>query len=176
MKTFLPIEESQAGPDTVWPSPAYNKQIRQLKAAVGREIYLAEINLSEVNLSVTIQSKSYELVAVVDFPRPDPANGLCPHMLVLSDGRGVNLGRIARISLNRSFQPASEDILFQEEKILKELVFCERRLSREEIRSISKAHLGAVLGKPPLPSQDAIGQEQVTRPCQILTDPAAKTN
>ena len=30
----------------------------------------------------------------MDFPRPDPVRGLAPHLILLDDGRGVNLGRI----------------------------------------------------------------------------------
>lgn len=153
MKTPNPFIPG-ARTDSVWPSRAYDERLKLLRAAIGSEIYVAEVNLSEINLSVTLQSKAYELLDVVDFPRPDPANGLYPHILILDDGRGINLGRIARVSLNRNFQPAAEDILFQDEVLLEEVIFCERRLSQDHVKAVSKAHLGTLLGKGPAPSPE----------------------
>ncbi len=134
--------------ETVWPSPEYLEQIQLLKTAVGQKIYLAEVRQSEINLSVTLDSQPFELLDVIDFPRPDPARNLMPHVLLLDDGRGINLGRVARVSLKRSFQPAATDIVYQDRQLLDDLLYCERRLSQDRVKAISKQHLGALLGRP----------------------------
>ncbi|MGV6818392.1 MAG: hypothetical protein ACWA44_14125 [Thiotrichales bacterium] len=172
MKSPVSIDSVATSAGSVWPGPRYEQQIRRLREAVGSEIYLAEVNQSEINLSITLQSKPYDLLAVVDFPRPDPAQGLYPHLLVLGDGRGINLGRIARISLKSSFQPEPQDILFQDEKVLEELLFCERKLSREEVKAISKAQLGALLGKAPEAENGLLEPNRT----EGLAGPANQTN
>jgi hypothetical protein len=82
----------------------------------------------------------------VDFPRPDPIKGLAPHLVLLDDGRGVNLGRIARITTDRPFSPAPADILFQDRSALQALLFRERQLSKALIAQRAKQLLGEVLG------------------------------
>jgi hypothetical protein len=68
-------------------------------------------------------------------------------MLLLSDGRGLNLGRVARITTGRPFDPAPEHILFQEHQLLKSLLFHERRLSDESVSRVSKLNLARLLGR-----------------------------
>ncbi len=133
----------------VWPGEDYRRQVAELRRRVGEEIYLAEVRDDDLHLSVSFAHRPYRLLAVVDYPAPDPAAHLYPHMLVLDDGRGVNLGRIARISLDRPFQPAPEQILFQDTRLNEALLYSERRLSREQVHRLSRAHLGALLGRPP---------------------------
>ncbi len=137
----------ETGPQGLWPSPAYSRQIEQLKAAIGTTIFLAELNDSAVQLGIRITGTPLILLAVIDFPRPDPTRGLAPHLVVLDDGRGVNLGRIARITRHRAFSPQPADILYQDMAAHQHLLFGERRLSRDFIAHRSRAVLGQVLGR-----------------------------
>jgi len=59
----------------------------------------------------------------------------------------LNLGRVARITTGRAFDPSPEDILFQEHQLLKTLLFHERRLSDESVAQVSKLQLARVLGR-----------------------------
>ena len=102
----------------LWPSPDYARQLEALRAAVGETVFIAELELTDVQLSARLTDKPYVLLGVVDFPRPDPARGLTPHLVVLDDGRGVNLGRIARITRSRAFNPAPADVLYRDAPIL----------------------------------------------------------
>ena len=131
----------------LWPSPAYDRQVARLKEAVGRRIYLIEIRLSETNIAVTWPGRSFGLLDVLDFPQPDPGLGLYPHLVLLDDGRGINLGRIARITDNRAFDPKPGDILYEERYLLAELLYHERRLSEKSIRETSTRQLAGILGK-----------------------------
>ena len=151
----------------VWPGAAYHQQIQRLKQAIGSTIFLAEIRSSEVNLSVTMENRGFELLGVIDFPRPDPENNLFPHLILLDDGRGINMGQIARISFNRPFQPAAEDILYQDSLLLDTLMYCERSLSRGKVAAISRQELGAILGRqdsvPTLDQDQAAALEESPR-------------
>jgi len=71
--------DGSSGAGGLWPSTDYQAQIERLRAAIGERIYLAELRDTEVQLGV------------IDFPRPDPARGLAPHLILLDDGRGLNL-------------------------------------------------------------------------------------
>lgn len=148
-----PVDDD-AGAGGLWPSPHYTRQVERLRAAVGKTVYIAELDASEVQLGVRITDKPYVLLGVVDFPRPDPVRGLAPHCILLDDGRGVNLGRIARLSVGHAFGPAPAEILFQDREVLQTLLFQERRLSPELIAQRSKALLGRVLGEA-TPAADA---------------------
>lgn len=139
--------DDEAGPEGLWPSPAYSRQIERLRAAIGETIYLVELNDSAVQLGVRLIATPFVLLALIDFPRPDPSRGLAPHLVLLDDGRGVNLGRIARISRHRAFSPQSADILYQDGAAHRHLLFGERRLSRDFIAHRSQAVLGQVLGR-----------------------------
>jgi hypothetical protein len=132
---------------SLWPSPDYERQIEQLRAAIGETIFLAELSDSPVQLGVRLTATPYVLLGLIDFPRPDPTRGLAPHLLLLDDGRGVNLGRIARISRRRAFDPTAEDLLYLDANAHQALLFGERRLSRDSIAQRSRAVLGQVLGK-----------------------------
>ena len=136
------------GGDGLWPSASYQRQVQALRAAVGRQVYLVELSVGGGEIGATLTGTPLELLAVLDFPRPDPARGLYPHLVLLDDGRGVNLGRVARISVNRPFAPGPEDILFQPGEAAA-FLFRERRLSPAFIAERSRALLGRLLGHPP---------------------------
>ena len=131
---------------SLWPSDEYDEQVRQLRSHTGKSIYIVEIKITDINLAVTMQGRAVILLDVIPFPAPDPEQRLYPHMLVLNDGRGLNLGRVARITTGRAFDPSPEDILFQEHQLLKSLLFHERRLSDESVAQVSKLQLARVLG------------------------------
>jgi hypothetical protein len=138
--------DAAASDGHLWPSPDYARQVDGLLRAVGETVYIAELELTDVQLGARLTDKPYVLLGVVDFPRPDPARGLAPHLVLLDDGRGVNLGRIARITRSRPFSPAPSDVLYRDEPMLQGLLFNERRLSPAFIAAQSKRLLGELLG------------------------------
>lgn len=131
----------------LWPSPEYDGWVARLCGAIGRPIYLLELRLSDTHLAYRLTDKPVELLDVLAFPRPDPARRLFPHLLLLGDGRGVNLGRIARVSFEAAFAPAESQLLYQERFLVNALT-AERQLSRERVAEISRAELGRLLGVP----------------------------
>jgi hypothetical protein len=145
----------------LWPSADYHAQVARLRAAVGERIYLAELRDTDTQLGAHITDRPYELLGIIDFPRPDPARGLAPHLILLDDGRGVNLGRIARIS-RRPFQPAADEVLYLDHAAHQTLLFADRRLSKAFIAERAQAALGQVLGygAPSVPRQLGGGAEQ----------------
>jgi len=132
---------------SLWPSDEYDEQVRHLRSHTGKPIYIVEIKITDINLAVTMQGRAVILLDVIAFPAPDPEQRLYPHMLLLNDGRGLNLGRVARITTGRAFDPSPQDILFQEHQLLKSLLFHERRLSDESVAQVSKLQLARVLGR-----------------------------
>ncbi|MBK5931959.1 hypothetical protein [Halochromatium salexigens] len=116
----------------LWPSADNQQQVERLRAAVGEMIYVAELRETEVQLAVQLSDHSYQLLGVIEFPRPDPERGLAPHLILLDDGRGVNLGRIVRISY-QPFQPAPEEVLYLDREADQKLLFADRRLSQRFI-------------------------------------------
>jgi len=142
---YDPETETSAG--QLWPSEDYAEQIERLRSAVGARIFLVEIHPTEINVGTCLSDTDYQLVGVVEFPKPDPARGLAPHLILLDDGRGVNLGRIARISVRRPFNPAPDDILYQVPSLLRNFLFRDRILSKAFIAERSQVLLNEVLGK-----------------------------
>lgn len=132
---------------SLWPSDEYDEQVRHLRSHTGKPIYIVEIKITDINLAVTMQGRAVILLDVIAFPAPDPERRLYPHMLLLNDGRGLNLGRVARITTGRAFDPSPQDILFQEHQLLKSLLFHERRLSDESVVQVSKLQLARVIGR-----------------------------
>ena len=130
----------------LWPSPDYHRQVERLRAAIGETVYLVELIESAIQIGVHLGGTPHELLGVIDFPRPDPARGLAPHLLLLDDGRGVNMGRIARVSRRRPFAPEPADVLYLDRAATDNLLFAERRLSREFIARRTRAALGECLG------------------------------
>jgi len=151
--------ERPAAVDDLWPAAGYHRQIEQLRAAVGERIYIAELRDTETQLGVHLSDRAYELLGVIDFPRPDPQRGLAPHLILLDDGRGLNLGRIARIS-RRPFQPAADDVLYLDREADRTLLFADRRLSKRFIAERAQAALGQVLGQVPPASPAKLAQAQ----------------
>ena len=131
---------------SLWPSDEYDNQITQLRHNIGKPIYIVEIKITDINLAVVMQGRAVILLDVIAFPASDPERRLYPHMLLLNDGRGLNLGRVARITMGREFDPDPEDIVYQEHQLLKRLLFNERRLSDETVSRVSKLQLARVLG------------------------------
>jgi hypothetical protein len=142
------IIEDVQGPAGLWPSPEYAEQVERLRAAVGETVYLAEIEATLVQLGVRLTDQPYILLGVLDFPRPDPSRGLAPHLILLDDGRGVNLGRIARISRDRPFGPEPTQVLFHDRRSVQALLTRERQLSPELIAQRSRQLLSEILGEP----------------------------
>jgi len=132
---------------SLWPSAEYDEQIVHLRHNIGQPIYIVELKVTDINLAITILGRAVILLDVITFPAPDPERRFYPHMLLLSDGRGLNLGRVARITTGRAFDPEPENILFQEHLLLKNLLFHERRLSDESVARVSKSQLARVLGR-----------------------------
>jgi hypothetical protein len=139
----MPIEREGC----LWPSQEYDEQIELLKNAIGEEIYILEVNVSDIYITLTQIGRSHRLLDVIDFSQPDPEKFLFPHMIITDDGRGVNLGRVARVTLNHAFMPETEDVIYKEHFLLKQLAYCERRLSGKSIQRASKAQLARILGK-----------------------------
>ena len=129
----------------LWPSADYHRQVERLRAAVGERVYLIELVESAIQIGVHLSGTSFELLGVIDFPRPDPVRGLAPHLLLLDDGRGLNLGRIARVS-RRPFAPAPADLLYLDQAAHQSLLFAERRLSRDFLAQRTRVALGECLG------------------------------
>lgn len=131
----------------MWPSEDYAEQLERLRSAVGSRIFLVEVHPTEINVGACLSDTDYELLGIVEFPRPDPTRGLAPHLVLLDDGRGVNLGWIARISARRPFGPSPDDILYQSPSLLRNLLFRDRTLTKAFIGERSRAVLSEVLGK-----------------------------
>lgn len=135
---------------SLWPDASYIAQLERLRGAIGRTVYLVEVNAGEVQLGISMTGTAYVLLAVLPFPRPDPSRGLAPHFLLLDDGRGVNLGRIARVSYT-PFAPQAADIVYQDAVLTDTLLFAPRRLSKALIAERSRQVLAQLLGKPAPP-------------------------
>ncbi|MBK1673598.1 hypothetical protein CKO35_09820 [Ectothiorhodospira shaposhnikovii] len=133
--------------EQLWPPSEYHAQIERLRAAIGDAIYLVELVPSPMQLGVRVHGAPRILLDVMDFPRPDPARGLNPHFILLDDGRGINLGRIARIS-RRPFDPAPKDLLYLGGRVQQQRLFGPRRLSRAFIHHQTRLALGRLLGHP----------------------------
>jgi len=139
-------------PGEVWPSADYQRQVERLRAAVGRTVYLVELAASPITLGVRQTGQAHVLLDVIEFARPDPARGLAPHMIVLDDGRGINLGQLVRISLDRAYGPSTEQTLYLDRELQQQLLLRERRLSREFIARHARLLLGQVLGQTTPPA------------------------
>ncbi|AHF03827.1 hypothetical protein MARPU_08060 [Marichromatium purpuratum 984] len=144
-----------AGDDRLWPGVGYQRQVERLRGAIGETVYLVELIEGVGQLGAHLSDRPYELLAVLDFPRPDPARGLTPHLVLLDDGRGLNLGRVARIS-RRPFAPSTTDLLYLDTAAERRVLFAERRLSVEFIAERSHQVLGQALGCVPATGGDAL--------------------
>lgn len=135
--------------EQLWPPAEYHQQIAQLRQAIGEPLFLAELRDTAINAGVKFSDQPLVLLDVIDYPRPDPYRQLCPHMLILDDGRGVNLGRIVRVSRKQAFGPAEEDILFRNTEFMNDVLRAPRVLSRESIAHTSREILSLMFGEEP---------------------------
>jgi hypothetical protein len=135
--------------ENLWPPSEYWQQVESLRAMIGQPLYVVEINATDINAGVKLTDKPLTLLAVVEYPQPDPYRQLCPHLLVLDDGRGVNLGRIARISRHSAFSPAAEDVLFLNREFVQNVLLAPRSLSRESVAETSRLLLAQLFGGTP---------------------------
>lgn len=159
MTAVEPVPEPKnADPSALWPSREYALQLARLREAVGSTIYLVEVASTDTRLSVSNLGKPHQLLGVLPFPRPDPARGLAPHFLLLDDGRGINLGRVVRISLGRPFAPLPEQVLYLDRALECRLLSRDRRLSREFITRQARLALGQLLGHPERPALGGPGE------------------
>ena len=104
--------------------------------------------------------KALGLLAVVDYPQPDPYRQLCPHLLVVDDGRGINLGRIARISINTPFVASADDIVFINQGFVDNVLLAPRTLSKAFIRQTSQLLLAQLFGDVPAQALAAATSEE----------------
>ncbi len=142
----LPAEGS------LWPSAEYQQQLAVLRNSLGETVYLVVLNRSDIHLSVTLENRPVRLLDIIDFPAPDPALQRYPHMLILDDGRGVNLGQVLRVAKGQAFAPDETQILFQQHTLIRQLLYQERRLSEKTIAETSRHLLAALLGAKQAPS------------------------
>lgn len=133
----------------LWPSADYDRQLARLRDHIGSEIYLVEVRYNGLSLAVQVGNRAVRLLAVIDFPAADPQRRLYPHMILLDDGRGLNLGWIARISQERAFAPDPEQVLYRQADLERQLLFHPRQLSNDTIAQTSHHNLARLLGKPP---------------------------
>jgi len=68
--------------------------------------------------------------------------------LVLDDGRGINLGRIARVTANRAFAPDKTDVLYGNRALQHQFLYRAQRLTPRHIARIARQQLRVLLGKP----------------------------
>ena len=135
--------------EQLWPAAEYYKQITRLKQAVGKMVFIAELKDTAINAGVNFSDTPLVLLDVIAYPEPDPYRRLCPHMLILNDGRGVNLGRVVRVTINQAFGPTHNDVLFQNTDFIEEVLFAPRVLSRESIAATSRGILSEMFGDEP---------------------------
>ena len=135
--------------EQLWPPAEYHQQVNQLRQAIGEPVFLAELRDTAINAGVKFSDQALVLLSVIDYPQPDPYRQLCPHMLILDDGRGLNLGRVVRVSRKQAFGPPEEDILFQNVEFMGKVLMAPRALSRESIAATSRELLGQMLGDEP---------------------------
>lgn len=132
--------------ESLWPTPDYYQQVAQLRAAVGQPLYVVEIHSTDINAGVAFSGNALTLLGIVDYPQPDPYRQLCPHLLILDDGRGVNLGRVARISHNTAYMPPQKDVLFSNHEFVQNVLFAPRTLSWKSVAATSHALLALLFG------------------------------
>lgn len=132
----------------MWPSHGYARQVEHLRRAIGQPVFIVELTFSGLAIGAVYHDEPRVLLDVAAFPRPDPSNGLYPHMLVLDDGRGINLGRIARVSLNHPFDPAISDVLYSDRVLQRKLLYAPQRLNPRRIARVAREQLRRLLGKP----------------------------
>jgi len=135
--------------ENLWPTREYYQQVERLRAAIGQALYVVEINTTDIQTGVKFSDKPLTLLGIADYPQPDPYRQLCPHLLILDDGRGVNLGRVARVTINSAYSPAPENILFLNREFVQNVLSAPRSLSRASVAATSRALLAQIFGDTP---------------------------
>jgi hypothetical protein len=136
------LGRTSATASALWPSAEYDEQLARLRNAVGETVYLVEARIGAQHVSAQMSGSPHELLAIVDFPRADPARHLYPHVLLLDDGRGVNLGHILRVSRGQPYAPPPEACLFENRALAMQILPQRRTLSAALIRSVARRQLG----------------------------------
>ena len=131
----------------LWPGENYLRQVEILKQHIGKRIYLCELMVTEINAAVQHTDREYLLLDIIDFPLADPKTNLYPHNILLDDGRGINLGRIASISTQQAFNPAPHNILYEDKTLINKLLPGKQRVTPESIRHTSRHVLAGILGQ-----------------------------
>jgi hypothetical protein len=132
----------------VWPSRSYARQVATLQHRVGQPIYIVELTFNGLAVGAVFHGEPRVLLDVVAFPRPDPSNHVYPHMLVLDDGRGINLGRVARVTSSRAFAPDKTDVLYGNRALQHRFLYRAQRLTPRHIARIARQQLRVLLGRP----------------------------
>ena len=132
----------------VWPSRNYARQVATLQRRIGQPIYIVELTFNGLAVGAVFHGEPRVLLDVVAFPRPDPSNHLYPHLLVLDDGRGINLGRVARVTAKRAFAPDNTDVLYGDHALQRKFLYQPRRLTPRHIAWIARQQLRMLLGRP----------------------------
>ncbi|MEK9133491.1 MAG: hypothetical protein AAB333_01385 [Pseudomonadota bacterium] len=132
----------------VWPSRSYARQVATLQRRIGQPIYIVELTFNGLAVGAIFHGEPRVLLDVVAFPRPDPSNHLYPHLLVLDDGRGINLGRIARVTANRAFAPDKTDVLYGNRALQHHFLYRAQRLTPRHIARVARQQLRTLLGRP----------------------------
>ncbi len=132
----------------VWPSRSYARQVATLQHRIGQPIHIVELTFNGLAVGAVFHGEPRVLLDVVAFPRPDPSNHLYPHMLVLDDGRGINLGRIARVTASRAFAPDKTDVLYGNRALQHRFLYRAQRLTPRHIARIARQQLRVLLSKP----------------------------
>lgn len=129
----------------LWPPNSYFEQLKNLYTMLDKPVYIIPLHQNQNALTFSITGKAIVLVAIIDYPLPDPENHIYPHMLVFNDGTGINLGRILQVSINRPFNPGKEDIIYKDKKMQNSLMYKERQLNEEFIHLASRVGLSELL-------------------------------
>lgn len=134
----------------IWPSADYQRGVSRLREHVGRPVFLVEVARASVPGAVALSDQAVDLLAVVDFPRPDPLLHLLPHLLILGDGRGINLGRVLRVSIHRPFSPSADQLLYLDQPSFHRLLSRPQRFNRRLLALRSRWLLAGRLSARPL--------------------------
>ncbi len=129
----------------LWPPDSYYKQLKNLYKMLNKPVYIIPLQQNQNSLTFSISGQAIILIAIVDYPSPDPENHFFPHMLVFNDGTGINLGRILRVTINHPFNPDKEDIIYEDKKVQNSLMFRARQLNEESIHLTSRIALSELL-------------------------------
>lgn len=62
--------------------------------------------------------------------------------------RGINLGRVARVTINRAFDPKKGDVLYNDPALQRQVLYGPRRLNPRRLAGIVREQLRSLLGRP----------------------------